>query len=96
MKEDVTLLHWVTSSFIWHRGRQIKLWLHAHTILDNMANSSLVVFFSWDLLTIYSVKIQNHLHLRSCPGLPVLDILANDEEVRLDETLDDLTVTLLT
>lgn len=29
-------------------------------------------------------------------GLPVLDILANDEEVRLDEALDDLTVPLLT
>lgn len=29
-------------------------------------------------------------------GLPVLDILAYDEEVRLDEAFDDLTVPLLT
>lgn len=28
-------------------------------------------------------------------GLPVLDVLADNEEVRLDEALDDLTVPLL-
>lgn len=49
------------------------------------------------LLTVQNMENQQTYPLKKeLAGLPVLDILANDEKVRLDEAFDDLTVPLLT
>lgn len=35
------------------------------------------------------------LQMKNRESLPVLDVFPNNEEIRLDESLDDLTVSLL-